>query len=120
MPLADRAATWTVVQDSAANTAQTATKAAQAGARHYVTGVEVAVSGAAVGSADISITLKDGTTAKWKTFIGAAAARGTRIFVDFSRAPIEMSVNTAVNLAVDAGGASVITTANIVGYTQSV
>lgn len=118
MPLSDKAQTWTVTQDSAANTLQTVTKAASgAGVKHYVTGFSAVVSAAAVGAADAAIILKDGSTAKWKEFFGALAVRGARVSATFDPA-IEITANAAVNLEIAAGGAAVVTTGNIIGYTQ--
>lgn len=107
---------WAITQDSAANAAQTLTKAAVADQRHYITALEAAISGAAAG-ADIAIVLKDGSTAKWKSVIGNAAASGSRVQLSFPQ-PVEVSVNTAANLEVDAGGASVVTSASMSGYTK--
>lgn len=107
---------WAITQDSAANTAQTLTMAAEAAKKHYITALEVVLSGAAAG-ADIAIVLKDGATAKWKTIIGNAAAVGTRVTMAFPQ-PVELSENTAANLEVGGGGASAITTANLSGYTK--
>lgn len=108
---------WSATQDSAANASQTLTKALEASKRHYVTGFDVGISGAAAG-ADITITLKDGTTAKWKTVIGNAAAVGTRVLWGFTGG-LEMTAATAVNLEVTAGGASVVTHANLSGFTAN-
>ena len=108
---------WSQSQDSAANAAQTITKAAGGGAVvHYATGFEVVLSAAAAG-ADISIELKDGVTVIWKTFIGSAAARGTSISKNFSF-PIAGTANTAMTLLVSAGGAAAVTTANLMGYSR--
>lgn len=110
-------ASWTISQDSAVNTINTLTKTAVAGQKHYITSIEVVISGAVVGASDINILLKDGgTTTKWKQVIGTASARGTRIFADFAY-PIQMSVNSALTLNIDLGGTGVITTANIAGFT---
>jgi hypothetical protein len=109
-------AEWAVTGDSAANTAQTITKAAEASNKHVVTAFEVVISGAAAG-ADISVALKDGDTVKWQTYIGTSAVRGERVGIVFAHG-IEMTTNTAANLVVGAGGASVVTSANMAGYTK--
>ena len=106
---------WSVTDDSAANTAKTITKAAVAGARHYITMVEVVISAAAAGG-DINCILQDGTTAKWKEVIGSAAVRGTKVGFSIPNG-IEMSTNAAANLVVDAGGAACVTSLNMAGYT---
>jgi len=66
---------WSITGDSAANTAQTLTKAAVAGKTHYIFGLEVVIKGAAAG-ADIDIELKDDTTAIYKTCIGMPLLSG--------------------------------------------
>lgn len=109
---------WAVTGDSTANTAKTITQAAEAGKKHVVTDLEVAISAAAVGTADITVELKDGTTLKWKTIIGAAAARGARIEYH-SAFGIELSDNAAANLVVSAGGTAVVTHLNMGGYTHT-
>ena len=108
---------WSVTGDSSANVAKTITKAAVAGERHYITGFDVSISGADAG-ADITISLKDGSTDKWKVVIGSGSARGATRSCRFDGAPIMMTVNTAANLVVTAGGALVITHLNLNGYTQ--
>lgn len=107
---------WAVTQDSAANTSQTLSKAAVAAKRHYLLACEVVISAAAVGTADIVVTVQDGGTVLWKSIVGAGAPRGERVGVVFSQ-PLQCSVNTAAQVVVGAGGASVVTTANLCGYT---
>lgn len=105
---------WTVSQDSSANTAQTLTKAADA-SRHFVSGFEVATQGASI-AADIVCTLKEGSTVRWRSVIGAGAARGERTGLSFTN-PFVFAANTAVTLEITAGGAGVVTTGNIEGFT---
>lgn len=108
---------WTVFQDSAANAAQTLTRAAPGvGKRLAVTEIEVSVKAAAVAAADVLIELKDGATVRWRGVIGAAAARGAVYRKDF-REPIVCADNAAANLEVAAAGAGAITTANMAGFT---
>lgn len=107
---------WSTSEDSAANTAKTLTKAAEAGKKHVVTDFEVAISAAAAG-ADITVELKDGATLKWKTILGSAAARGAK--VDYHSAiGIELSDNAAANLVVSAGGAGTVTHLSMGGFTR--
>jgi hypothetical protein len=101
-------------QDSGANAPQTLTIAASAGSRIYVSGFEVATSGNAVG-ADIVCTLTDGATTKWKSVIGSGAARGERTGLSFTN-PVSWTQGNPVVLTVTAGGASVVTSANIEYY----
>lgn len=109
---------WSATQTSTANLEQTLTKAAGTGTtKHVVTGFEVVIRGAAAG-ADISVALKDGSTIKWQDYFGSGAVRGERVGIVFAHG-IEMTAATAANLYVGAGGASVITEANMVGYTKA-
>lgn len=103
----------TSTQTSSANTAQTITITAGASTpRVYM--VEVAIKGAAAGN-DINIYLKDGATTKWHEVIGSGASQGERVgFVTMM--PIKGTNSQNMTLEVDAGGASVVTVANI-GYT---
>ncbi|OPX93985.1 MAG: hypothetical protein A4E53_00148 [Pelotomaculum sp. PtaB.Bin104] len=107
---------WTVTGDSTANAAVTITKAAQPNKKHYITAIEAVVSGAAVGAADVAVELRDGSTVKWKSIIGAAAVQGTRVVMAFSH-PVELSTNAAANLYAAAGGTGVIITLNMAGFT---
>ncbi len=104
-----------VTQTSGANAAQTITINAVADKSHYIVGFEVAIKAAAAVT-DIDVVLNDGATAKWSTVIGAGAAIGTRVGMMLPY-PIKMTAATAVTLVVDAGGASVVTLANIAYYT---
>lgn len=104
----------TVTQDSTANTANTITVAAVAGKKHYVAAIEVSIKGAAAG-ADINVVLRDGAAARWSEVIGSSAVRGTAVGFVLPH-PIEMTTNTAMTLEVDAGGAGVITRANLAYY----
>lgn len=106
---------WTVVSSSADNAAVTITKAAVTGKKHYITAMEVTITGAPAG-VDILIELRDGGTVKWKEYIGNAAPRGERVGFAFTH-PIELSTSAAANLYVSAGGVGVIATGNLAGYT---
>jgi len=105
-------------QDSASNTGQTLSQAAPpTGLNNYVTSFEVVITGGAAGS-DISCVLQDsiGPTTKWKTYIGSAAARGTRVGNNWSfDAPLGPIAGQA-QLVVGAGGTGVITSANLQGF----
>lgn len=107
-------AEWTQVGSSAANTAQTLTQAAGgAGIRNFCYGFAVQVIGAAAVS-DTLIELKDDTTVKWRAYIGAGAAKGSVYSITFPK-PIQGTANKAMTLEVAAGGASVVTVANMLG-----
>lgn len=106
---------WAVTLDSTSNNPLALSKPLVAGKAHYITAIEVSISGAAAAN-DITIQLKDGTTTIWKEIIGSGAARGERAGLVFAF-PIGLTIGNAANLAVDAGGAGVITTANMAGYT---
>lgn len=107
---------WTAAGVSAANTDQTVSKAAVAGVAHYITGVDVFIRGGSP-TADMVIELRDGSTVKWSGVIGAGTASGSRCTLMIN-SPILMSVNTAANLYVPAGGAGVISFATLIGYTR--
>lgn len=105
---------WTALATSAANTEATATKIAEAGKKHVITGYLVVLRAAAAGN-DASAIVKDGTDAKITDYIGNAAPRGTRILMTGQR--VVCSTNTAANLVVAAAGSSAITELNLFGYT---
>ncbi len=106
---------WSEIGTSADNTAVTINRAAEADKRHYITAFEVVIRGAAAGN-DIKVELLDGATVMWTSYIGEDAPRGERIGIAFAHG-LEMSVNTEVSLAVEAGGAGVIAEVNMAGYT---
>lgn len=108
--------TWTVTQASAANAAQTLTKAAVADTRHRVSGFSCVVIAAAAG-ADIGVDLQFGGVSKVKDYIGSGAARGTRLAFAFDP-PLDPAENTAITLVVDAGGAAAVTRANLYGFSE--
>lgn len=105
--------------DSEANTAKTITIAAAEGKSHYITAIEVAISGAEAAST-ITVELKEdagGTpVSKWKEIIGSSAAIGTRVGLALPF-PIKLTAGKTADLVISAGGASVVTTGNIAGYT---
>ena len=102
-------AEWVVTGTSGAPAAQTLTKAAETGRRHYICGVHITALSDVAG---IICSLKDGGVAKLTWF---AVEDG--VFVDFGAHPLEMLVNSAVTLEVATGGGAVITRANFWGYT---
>jgi hypothetical protein len=106
---------WTLSQDSAANAGQTLTQPASANERHYVNSIEVCTSAAAP-TADIVVRLLEGATVRWKTVIGSGMSRGERTGISFAN-PIQFGVGIAATLDISAGGAGVITTGNIEGFT---
>ncbi len=100
---------------SAPGGAITITHAAEAGKRHIVTGFEAVSLGAALGN-DVTIDLLDAATPRWRTGLGNAAVEGERTGLMFSK-PREFDLNTDVNLVAIAGGAGVILTLSMTGYT---
>ncbi|MEC0265137.1 hypothetical protein [Paenibacillus anseongense] len=102
-------------QDSGNNAVQTLTRVLVAGKSHYITSIEVSISGAAAAN-DITVELKDGSTTVWKEIIGSGAPRGERAGIVFN-SPIKLTAGNAANLVVSAGGTGVITSANMAGYT---
>lgn len=111
----DSPGAWAVTLDSAINTAATLTRAAVGGKRHYITGIEVSISGAAAAN-DITIDLRDNATVIWREIIGSGAPRGERVGVVFSH-PVMCGLSVTASLAASAGGAGVVATLNITGYT---
>lgn len=116
MPVRIQPVAWTVTGDSPVNDIKNITKAAIVGKNHYLTKIEVGVSAAAVGAAEVTITVKDGATLLWKTFIGATSVRGTQKVIDFNP-PLQLSTNSAINIDSSAGGAACVITLNMAGYT---
>lgn len=106
---------WTVSGDSVAATAQTITKAGATGRKHLITAIEIVVTGAAVAN-DMFIQLQDGSTTVWKSAIGSGSPRGQRVGAVFTH-PIALTAGNAANLVVDAGGAGVVASINMAGFT---
>jgi len=106
---------WTEVGDSVANTALTLSHALVVGQRHYVTGFEAVTKGATLAQ-DVVVELRDGVDVKWRTTLGNAAVEGERTGVMFPRA-MEWTSGVAVDLNVEAGGALVVITLSMLGYT---
>lgn len=110
---------FAITQDSTANASQTLSQAAPpTGMNNYVTSFEVVISAAAAGG-DISCVIQDsvGPTTKYKTFIGSGAARGTRVFNNWTFDSPLGPIAGQAQLVVAAGGASVVTTADLQGFT---
>lgn len=102
--------TWTETQESGANAAQTLTRAAEAGRTHIVTHFTLSAAVAAFAGGVPKWEIKDGTTI---VFQGAGAAD-----IDFGDNPLaKFTAGTAINVAVAAGGSTITTRANLVGYT---
>jgi hypothetical protein len=106
---------WAVPLDSAGNAAVTVTKAGATGQTHYITAIEVSISGAAA-AADMFIQLKDGSNVIWKEVIGSGSPRGQRAGAVFTH-PLVLTTGNAANLVVDAGGVGVVASANLAGFT---
>lgn len=112
--------TFQSTQDSSANAAQALSITAVKDRRHYCTEVTVFSSAAAPG-ADVTVVLRDGPTttgtALWKGIIGSGATRGASVGIVFAT-PRVSSPGKALTLDVSAGGTSVVTSANIAGWTE--
>jgi hypothetical protein len=109
-------APWAVSQASVAATAQTVTRAAEAGKTHYVQGFEAVIGGADTTVA-IPVTLRLGATIVWRTRFGPVAKQGDRVGVMFPQA-LAAAAGEAVSLEVGGGSAGVVTDANLSGYTR--
>lgn len=105
--------TWTVTVTSGADAAVVATKAGEAGKRHYVTHVSAKWNGVPTGfpNGRPSVILFSGTTVKmdWNTTEKGWKAR-------FS-APVEIALGEAAKLQLNMGGAGVSGRVNISGFT---
>jgi len=100
---------------TAANTALSVVQNAAAGKTCYIEGFSVSVGGAAIGLNDLVIQLLDGATVIYTEVIGALAARGARVSMDFSK-PIPCTLSASCSLITTAGGgASTILYGNIYG-----
>lgn len=108
-------ATWSVSEDSAAATAKTITKAAETGKTHYITSFEAVVSAAAI-TGDCSIELRSASTRRWLTYLGNAAARGTRVGNNFNP-PMELAAGEAANLVAASGGTGAVVSLSMAGFT---
>ena len=106
---------WNETNDRGANAPITETHAAEVGRRHSVVFIDVVVAGAALGN-DVTIELLEGATVRWRTKLGQGLARGERGGIVFQR-PVKMGVAQAAAVSVSAGGAGVVITVNIGGYT---
>lgn len=106
---------------STANTAKTITVAAAAGKSHYISSIDVVVTGAATGATPIGFKLSQdvgGTEViLHRASFVASAAIGSTISIQFPK-PIKVAVGKTADLVMDAGGAaSCVLIGNIVGYT---
>lgn len=106
---------WTVTATSTADAAASATKSAETGKSHYVTGYMVVLRGANAGN-DASVQVLNGATVMVQDYIGSGAVRGSRIAVMFPF-PVKVSANTSAVLSVGAAGAAAITELTLLGYT---
>lgn len=101
---------WTVTA-TATNALATATKAAVAGKRHYLTAV-VASYGAATAAGLLQV--KKGSTVILEHYL-----KDTLPFVlDLSKTPIETDENEAVSAELAAGGVGAVGKVNLVGRTE--
>ena len=100
---------------SAAGGAITITHAAEPGKRHIITGFEALALGAALGN-DVTIELREDAAVRWRTGLGDAALVGERTGLMFSK-PREFGLNAEASLVADAGGAGVLMTLTLTGYT---
>ncbi len=107
--------TWDENGVSAAGGSITITHAAEAGKRHIITGFEALALGAALGN-DVTIELREDAIVRWRTGLGNAALQGERTGLMFPK-PREFGLATAANLVSDAGGAGVLMTLSMTGYT---
>ena len=104
---------WSVTGTSAANTAQTITKAALTGYHHVLKSYSVSARGGTPG-AGIEIQVKSGDVVVWRDAInGNTPASARHRF----RNGIKAALGAALSVTVSAGGTSVITEADVEGET---
>ena len=106
--------TWSIVGNSAANTAITLTRPLESGRTHIITGCEAVISGAAP-TVDIPIDIMTGASNLWRSFIGAAAASGTR--TGFVNNNLQCFTSQSASISAIAGGTNCFVTLNLTGYT---
>lgn len=104
---------WSVI-DTKTNATATATKAAEVGRRHYITGIVISASAAP--TAAVQMDVRKAAV----DFISAeiAAAAFTPIMWELKR-PIEGNINEAVSVVLPALGAGVIGTVCMLGFTTT-
>ena len=108
-----RSADWTATGVSAANTAQTITKAAADGAnRHFLTHVSASFGAAAETATGVLIQLERNDVVIMSWYHADTAP----LVVDFTH-PIEGSAGDTFQLVIAAGGTSVVSIGNMAGYT---
>lgn len=104
-------ANWRVTGTSSANSAQTITKAAASGAsRHFVTHLSVSFGAAAETATGVLVELKLNSSTVMSWYVT------NDLVIDFA-SPIEGLAGDNVQVTVAAGGTSVVSIANIAGYT---
>lgn len=106
---------WDEVGDGLANAAVTITHVAEVDRQHYVVGFECSIRGADLGL-DIILELREGATVRWRINLGSGSIRGERAGVVLPR-PRQYAVNSPVTLNATAGGAGVISSLSMMGYT---
>ena len=104
---------WAEVATQNTNVTATATHAAAAGQRHFITGYSVSCSAAP--SAAVSVTVKTGTTTVEQVELPASAF--APIVVNFS-APIRGGINEAIAIACPAVGGTTRSTVTVRGFTM--
>lgn len=103
---------WSEVATQNTNVTATATHAAAAGQRHFITGYSVSCSAAP--AAAVSVTLKTGTTTLEQVELPASAF--APIVVNFS-SPIRGGLNEAIAIACPAVGGTTRSTVVVRGFT---
>lgn len=111
-------ADWTICQSSSANAAQTLTKAAVTGARHYLSSLTVCISGAAVAATGCVINIKSDTTEIYRFTVNGSTANGSTVHYTIDT-PIPCAPGVKMDIVVAAvGTASGVTTVSAAGFTR--
>ncbi len=105
---------WAEVATQNTNSAATATRAAVAGMRHYITGYTVSC--AAAPAAAVSLTITNGATTVEQAELPAAAF--SPVVVNLSH-PIRCDINAAAAITCPAVGGTTRSTVVLRGYTES-
>ena len=106
---------WVQRTTSGDNASATATRPAEAGKTHFVTGYMVVLRGANA-AVDASIELRENGVIRVQDYLGTGKVRGERIIYTLPT-PLQAAVNTPVSLFVGAAGAGAICELNLMGYT---
>lgn len=108
--LQKKPADWIETGVSGADTAQTLTKAAVSGLRHYITHISVSFGAAAETATGILVQLEMNDVVVMSWYVT------NDLVVDFA-SPLEGKAGTTTQLVIGQGGTSVVSIGNMAGFT---